>query len=123
MTDGASLDKVAEFLLTLLQMRKFTLLQNRLPITPLRRDLIHQVAEDLPDLMPFCFKITFVPQCDEVLNWLIRNRLTGHSLEQWLDVKFGGRAHFLRAVFFVLTRLGYINESTATLVHHRARPD
>lgn len=100
-------------------MKKFTLLKDRLPITPERRELLLQAGQEIPEVMPFLFKVTFVPQCDQVLTWLIRNRLTGHNLLQWLEVKFGGTHRFLPAAFFILSRLGHVHQATATVFDSR----
>ena len=56
-------------------------------MSPRRKELMHQVMEGLPNIAPVLFQIQMYRECDNVLKWLVNNRLTGHTFREWFLVE------------------------------------
>lgn len=73
------------------------------PITDRRRELIFWVIDDDRSLLPVCYHMTSYRRCDQILLWLVQNRMTGHNLKQWIGMRWGNS--LLDMVKYILMRL------------------
>lgn len=49
-----------------------------------RRERMLKVIDDHPGVPPYMFYLHHLGRCDEALDWLIRNRLTGKHFLEWM---------------------------------------
>lgn len=52
----------------------------------IRRELMHTVIDGLPDLIPIAHQLSHYTSCDCILKWLIRNKITGKTFQDWIKV-------------------------------------
>lgn len=53
-----------------------------------RRELLFRVLDDEPKLLPTLHQLDHYVRCDDMLRWLIQNRLTGKNLLSWMNLYF-----------------------------------
>lgn len=56
---------------------------NKPSLSPKRRELIVRVMNDEPRVLPLIFHIQMMRRCDEALQWMIDNHLTGTTFHSW----------------------------------------
>lgn len=54
-----------------------------------RRDLMFRVMNDQQEVAPYLHHFDQFRRCDEMLCWLIRNRLVGKEFLTWAKFQFG----------------------------------
>ncbi len=55
-------------------------------MTPKRKNLMHKVINDQMALVPIMHQLDRYTHCDKFLTWLIRNKITGQNLVEWLKI-------------------------------------
>ena len=64
-------------------------------MTPIRRKLITRVMNDSLELLPVLHQLSRYKRCDNFLKWLIKNRITGQTLIEWLRIEHSGSVIFM----------------------------
>lgn len=72
-------------------------------MTPKRRQLMLIVLDGRKEILPYLHIMYNFRACDEILAWLIENRLTGTNFLSWAENNFG--TSLLDVGAFVLKRL------------------
>jgi hypothetical protein len=72
-------------------------------MTQVRRELILRFCDDRTDVFPFAFHLNAMVRCDEILRWLIKNRITGKHFLDW--VRFHHNYSILKAAAFVMKEI------------------
>lgn len=72
-------------------------------MNPRRRALMFRVMDGRPDVLPYLHFLDRFVRCDDILSWLIENRLTGKQFLSWSKELFG--VSMLKMAAFVLSRL------------------
>lgn len=66
-------------------------MKNPKPMSPWIRDLILTVLDGDRALMPVLYYLKSYRRYEQILLWLIRNRLTGHQFREWISHEWGTR--------------------------------
>lgn len=74
-------------------------------MTKQRRELMFKVMDGQESVLPILHFLNQFERCDDMLNWALRNRLTGRDLAQFLTVQFGNS--LLTFAKFVLMKLSH----------------
>lgn len=53
-------------------------------MTENRRQLLLQICDGHPGLPPYLYHLTRFRRCDEILGWLVQNRITGKRFLEWV---------------------------------------
>lgn len=72
-------------------------------MSPRRRELILKVCDGDSRVLPALHMCTQFYRCDEMVEWLLKHKITGHNLWDWIKESHGG-SYFSMAKF-VLTRV------------------
>jgi hypothetical protein len=83
----------------------------RNPMTAQRRKLIFAVADGYDPALHILAFLDSLERCDDVLRWLIANRMTGKALCEFLHVQFGNK--MLAMTKFILKRIDKTREEQA----------
>jgi hypothetical protein len=83
-------------------------------MTALRRRLIFRVADGYDPCLPILHFLDSMHRCDEILGWLIGNRLTGKNLCEFLQIQFGNS--MLNMTKFIFMKLDKVTEKQAILL-------
>lgn len=62
-----------------------------------------RILEDEPKVLPDLYFLDSFIRCEEILRWLIANRLTGKDFLEWRNYLFGNSQ--LEMVQFILSKL------------------
>lgn len=57
-------------------------------MTPHRRTLMHQVMDHQPAILPTLHFLDRFVRCDEMLQWLVDNKITGKEFLNFVHFKF-----------------------------------
>jgi hypothetical protein len=69
-----------------------------------------QVMENNRECLPYLHHLDSYVRCDEILLWLIKNKLTGKNFIEWSKTHFG--ASMLRMTQFVLGKLEKVDKTS-----------
>jgi hypothetical protein len=72
-------------------------------MTPRRRALMMRVMDSKPEILPYLHFLDRFARCDDILRWLIENRLTGQSFLEWAKQSFD--ISMMNMASFVLKRV------------------
>ena len=75
-----------------------------------RRELIFKVLDDRHNLLPVCYYFTQYIRCDSILAWLAENKITGKTLEHWIQIQWGGN-RLMPMVKFILAKIDHEKEA------------
>jgi hypothetical protein len=56
-------------------------------INPVTKDLMHIVIDGKPELIPIMHQLHRFKDCQKILKWLFKNKITGKNLVDWLKVE------------------------------------
>lgn len=83
-------------------------------MTNRRRGLMHRVMNGDQRVVPFLHYLDSWRRCDEMLQWLVRNHLTGKEFILWTQFNFG--ASMLSMAQYITRRLEKDSEGRPTLL-------
>lgn len=80
----------------------------KIPMSPKRRQMILEIVDSEVSLLPVMHYLTAFKRCDFILEWLIRNRMTGKNLMQWIGIRWANS--LLSMVKYILMKLDHETE-------------
>lgn len=72
-------------------------------LTPERRMLMHMLMDGDHRVVTHLFQIQMYVRCDEILRWLIDNRITGSTFIDWFEINH--KSSPLKMVGFVINAI------------------
>ena len=72
-------------------------------MTPKRRALMFKVMDDKEEILSYLYHLNSFVRCDDILKWLIDNKLTGKEFLSWAKFHFG--VSILELASFVLAQI------------------
>jgi hypothetical protein len=62
-----------------------------IPLTSRTRELAHTVLNGDHTLLPVLCYLASYRRYDQILTWLVQNRMTGYNFRQWIALQWGNR--------------------------------
>lgn len=87
----------------------------RRKMTPKRRKLMFRVMDEQVGALPLLHHFNDYHRCDEILTWLIRNKLTGKNFMAWVQEHFA-RNSLLEPARFILQKIDNEKEKRPILL-------
>ncbi len=57
-------------------------------LTQERKNLMHKVMDGNLSLVHYMHQLDRFLHCDNILKWLIQNRIIGKTLQEWIEINF-----------------------------------
>lgn len=86
------------------------------PMTEAHRQLVLRIVDGKQELLPVVFFWHGFTRCEEILNWCLRNKLTGINLIAFLRETIGQRPLVMQAGQEILKRIDKENELKPVIV-------
>lgn len=78
--------------------------KRRLPgMSQRQRELVLRAADGHLDTLPILYNFLNYKRCDEIMSWLLQNRITGHNLIALVNREFGNQ--ILSVVKYILMKI------------------
>lgn len=74
-------------------------------MTSQRRELMFKVMDGRGEVLPYLHHFTHYAQCDLILSWLVKSRLTGKNFLDWSALKFGNS--LMGPAKFIISKMTY----------------